>query len=313
MKKTIIAALAAICSFVCSAQEHLRPEPDVTCLFARRDTCDLYLDIYNPADSLCTGKPTVIFAFGGGFMSGSRDHISYAGWFRTMTDAGYRVVSIDYRLGLKGMKDVRINKKFINALDNAIGVAVEDLFSATSFLIDNATELGIDPGNIVISGSSAGAITAMQAEWEICNGSEAASVLPDGFNYAGVMSFSGAIFSKVGAIRYTRLRPCPTVMFHGDADKMVPYSQIAFLKLRFAGSDVIAKTFAKEGYSYRIYRFAGHGHEIAGTMDRNFSREDDFLRNDVMSGKPAAVDSLIRDSGIEVPDWAAGDFKTIYK
>ena len=76
--------------------------PDETFLFAKRDTCDLFLDIYEPAsgtDTLADGrmKPTVIFAFGGSFMTGSRDAENYREWFRAMADNGYRIVSIDYR------------------------------------------------------------------------------------------------------------------------------------------------------------------------------------------------------------------------
>ena len=156
------------------------------------------MDVYDPADGSETSvngveKPLVIFMFGGGFIRGTRDDESYNGWFRTMTENGYRVVSIDYRLGLKGSNKVGIAQ--VNVLDKAIHMAVEDLFSATNFILENADQFEVSPDNIVISGSSAGAISVMQAEYEIANGTSWASVLPEGFNYAGVMSFSGAILS----------------------------------------------------------------------------------------------------------------------
>ena len=142
--------------------------PDGTYLYVQRDTCDLYMDVYNPAKGSQTSingksKPTIVFMFGGGFIGGQRDDASYNNWFRKLTQNGYRVVSIDYRLGLKGSKKVGVAQ--VNVLDKAIHMAVEDLFSATLFMIDNAETLGIDPSNIVISGSSAGAISAMQASW----------------------------------------------------------------------------------------------------------------------------------------------------
>ena len=119
-------------------------EPDGTYMFAKRDTCDLFLDVYNPAKGSKTtlngkSKPTIVFMFGGGFIRGTRDDESYNGWFRTMTENGYRVVSIDYRLGLKGSNKVGIAQ--VNVLDKAIHIAVEDLFSATNFIIENAAEL----------------------------------------------------------------------------------------------------------------------------------------------------------------------------
>lgn len=43
--------------------------PDGTYMFAQRDTCDLYLDVYDPAPGSVTTldgktKPTVLFMFG---------------------------------------------------------------------------------------------------------------------------------------------------------------------------------------------------------------------------------------------------------
>ena len=194
----ILLASIAIGTMAADAQNNLIL-PDGTYLYHKQDTCDLFMDVYDPADGseetyMGLKKPAVIFMFGGGFIRGTRDDESYNSWFRMMTENGYRVISIDYRLGLKGSSKVGIAQ--VNVLDNAIHMAVEDLFAATNFIIENADQLGVDPSNIVISGSSAGAISVMQAEYEIANGSKWASVLPEGFNYAGVMSFSGAILSR---------------------------------------------------------------------------------------------------------------------
>ena len=60
-----------------------------------------------------------------------------------MTDNGYRVIAIDYRLGLKGTRSVGIAQ--VDLLDNAIHIAVEDLFSATNYIIENAECLNVDP------------------------------------------------------------------------------------------------------------------------------------------------------------------------
>ena len=196
-------AISAVASQMTYAEES-PITPDGTYLYAERDTCDLYLDVYNPAKGSQTSidgkkKPTIVFMFGGGFIGGTRDDASYNQWFRTLTQNGYRVISIDYRLGLKGSDKVGVAQ--VNVLDKAIHMAVEDLFSATVFMIDNAETLGIDPENIVVSGSSAGAISVMQAEYEICNSTSWTEVLPEGFNYAGVMSFSGAILSRKGKVK----------------------------------------------------------------------------------------------------------------
>ena len=274
--------------------------PDGTYMFVQRDTCDLYLDVYNPAKGSETtlngrSKPTVIFMFGGGFIRGTRDDQDYHKWFRTMTQNGYRVISIDYRLGLKGSNKVGIAQ--VNVLDKAIHMAVEDLFSATTFIIDNADHLGVDPSNIVISGSSAGAISVMQAEYEISNMTKWAAVLPEGFNYAGVMSFSGAILSREGKVDFKK-KPCPVLMLHGTADELVPYKQIAVFNLGFFGGGKLVKRWQKYGYNYNMFHFIGYGHEIAGSMGTTTDLQFKFLENNVMQGKERIIEAWLTDPDV---------------
>lgn len=274
--------------------------PDGTYLYARRDTCDLFMDVYDPADGseetfMGIQKPTVLFMFGGGFISGTRDDESYNSWFRMLTENGYRVISIDYRLGLKGTTKVGVAQ--VNVLDKAIHMAVEDLFSATNFIIDNADQFGIDPTDIVISGSSAGAISVMQAEYEIANRTEWASVLPEGFNYAGVMSFSGAILSRKGKVKY-ETAPCPTMMLHGTADKVVPYRQIALFNLGFFGGGKLVERFKKFGYDYNMYHFIDYGHEIAGSMYSTLDLQLKFLESNVIQGKKRTIEAWISDPDV---------------
>ena len=274
--------------------------PDGTYMFAQRDTCDLYLDVYNPAKGSETtfngkAKPTVIFMFGGGFIRGTRDDQDYHKWFRTMTQNGYRVISIDYRLGLKGSNKVGIAQ--VNVLDKAIHMAVEDLFSATTFIIDNADQLGVDPSNIVISGSSAGAISVMQAEYEISNMTKWAAVLPEGFNYAGVMSFSGAILSREGKVDFKK-KPCPVLMLHGTADELVPYKQIAVFNLGFFGGGKLVKRWQKYGYNYNMFHFIGYGHEIAGSMGTTTDIQFKFIENNVMQGKERIIEAWLTDPDV---------------
>lgn len=274
-------------------------EPDMTVQFAERDTLALFMDVYSPSEGSETQingheKPTVMFIFGGGFQFGSRRDWGNVAYYKALCDNGYRVIAIDYRLRLKGYK--MGGAKYIAHLNKAIRMAVEDTYSATAYALEHAEEIGIGESGIVLAGSSAGAVTALQAEWELCNGHKVASVLPDGFNYAGVMSFSGAIFSKEGTIRYRKQAPCPHFMCHGTSDNIVPYNKIRFLNWNFAGTSTVAKTFAKnEDYCYTMLRFQDRKHEIASSMTFLMPQEMEFLENSVM-GNPnpvIRVDSLI--------------------
>lgn len=302
IKKIFLIASAILMTFMeMHASGKTEPvTPDGTYMFARRDTCDLYLDVYDPVpgsgkteDGL--DKPAVIFMFGGGFINGTRNDPDYNSWFRMLKENGYRVISIDYRLGLKGSTKVGVAQ--VNVLDKAIHMAVEDLFSATSFIIDNADQLGVDPCNIVISGSSAGAITVMQAEYEICNRTEWAKELPEDFRYAGVMSFSGAIFSRKGKVRYITA-PAPTLMMHGTGDSLVPYGQIKVFNLGFFGGGKLVKRFEKFGYNYNMYHFIDYGHEIANSMETTLDLQLRFLETNVIRKQKRIVEAWIDDPGV---------------
>lgn len=297
MKRAILFAAVFCAGLACRAQAI---EPSATYLFARRDTCSLYLDVYDPAEGSQTtldgkAKPTILFIFGGGFIGGHRDSPSYLPWFRKYTEDGYRVVSIDYRLGLKGKGNVGLRD--IPVFHNAVEAGVEDAYSATVFLIDNASALGIDPSGIVLSGSSAGAIISLQAEWHLCNRTALAQVLPEDFRYAGVMSFAGAVFSREGKARFDR-EPAPVLFLHGTDDKVVPYRQIWFFRNRFAGSRVLCRSFIKKGWNYNIYRFDGRRHEIASAFNETYAEQIRFLETNVIRGQKRIVDATVDDPDI---------------
>lgn len=316
MRKTIITALmlTACLFFAGNAVAKDTIKPDGTYKFATKDSCDLLLDLYLPADGSETSidgksKPTIVFIFGGGFKSGKRNEPIYLEWFKEMTDRGYGIISIDYRLGLKHaeMKGLRI----IKLLHGAINLAVEDLFSAISFIIENGEALGVDPANLVLAGSSAGAITALQADYELCNHTGLASELPEDFRFAGIMSFSGAVFTDNGVPGYTR-EPAPTLMLHGTRDKIVEYRQIWFFNYRFAGADVLTSVFKKNSYNYNTLRYKERGHEICISMMYNLKEQEAFLEHNVMGGEKRIIDSFIDDPSIPTPEWTRMKGTQIY-
>lgn len=297
MKRAILIAAVLCSGLLCRAQTI---EPSATYLFAQRDTCSLYLDVYDPAEGSDTtldgeAKPTILFVFGGGFIMGRKDSPSYLPWFKKYTEDGYRVVSIDYRLGLKGQGKIGIGN--IDAIYNAVEIGVEDAYSATLFLIENASALGVDPSRIVLSGSSAGAIISLQAEWHLCNRTPLSQVLPEGFHYAGIMSFAGAVFSREGKARFNR-EPDPVLFMHGTDDKVVPYRQIWYFRNRFAGSNVLCKTFVKKGWNYNIYRFDSRRHEIASAFTETYAEQIRFLEDNVIRGQKRIVDATVDDPAI---------------
>ena len=304
----LIAALICAGHGICRAQDLLKP--DETFMFAERDSLQLFMDVYYPADGSemtvdGVNKPTILYVFGGGFKAGRRDTPTARNWFRLLTDEGFTVAAIDYRLGLKDKEGMG----GINDIYEAIQIAEEDLFSATKYILENAEEVDIDPSSLVIAGSSAGAITVLQAEWDLCNRAGTSVMLPPDFRYAGVMSFAGAIFSKKGTVHYTR-EPSPTLLFHGTADKIVTYRQIRFLNLAFQGSNVIARILKGNGFNCCIYRYKGNSHEIAAAMYKTFPEQLSWLEHNLIGKEKRIIDATVNDPSIEV--FQVNDLKTLY-
>ena len=304
----VIFALFVTESGICRAQDLLKP--DETFMFAEKDSTKLYMDVYYPADGSemtvnGVNKPTILYVFGGGFKAGRRDTPTARQWFRLLTDEGFTVAAIDYRLGLKGKEGMG----GINDIYEAIQIAVEDLFSATKYILENAEEVDIDPSSLVIAGSSAGAITALQAEWELCNRTGTSVMLPPDFHYAGVMSFAGAIFSKKGTVHYTR-EPAPTLLFHGTADRIVTYKQIHFFNLAFQGSHVIARVLKGNGFNCCIYRYKDNSHEIAAAMYKTFPEQLAWLEHNIIGKEKRTIDATVDDPSIEV--FPVNDLRTLY-
>ena len=230
-----------------------------TFAYADRDST-LYLDFYQRKGDLEV-RPCVIFVFGGGFAAGSRNREFYLSYFETLARNGLKVASIDYRLGLKGIYD-EVGVFNTRPLENAIDMAVEDLYQATAFLIDRAADLHIDPSQIIVSGSSAGAITSLHGDWYSRNKHDLTKILPEGFQYSGIVSFAGAIFSREGKPQYDT-PPAPTLFFHGTKDKTVPYNKRKLLNKGFFGSNYLSRMFEKNDYRFHYVRQIGAGHEMA--------------------------------------------------
>ena len=228
--------------------------------YAERDTLQLCLDFYTP-NHVHDSTICVVYVFGGGFIGGHRDGEFEKGYFKQLVDEGFMVAAIDYRLGLKGAKNLSITNS--EPLENAINMATEDAILAIAYLLDHAAELKVNKDWIMMVGSSAGAITSLQVDYALCNNFLNASILPADFRLAGVVSYAGAIFSHEGKVKYRNHEPAPTMMYHGMADRLVPYKQISFFSIGFYGTDALVKQFEKYDYPYFARRFEGYGHSVA--------------------------------------------------
>lgn len=99
--------------------------------------------VYTPIGAAVQPLPALIFFHGGGLVAGSLD--THDGLCRSLANAsGCRVIALDYRL----------------APEHRFPAPLADCHAATLWIAEHASELGIDPKQIIVGGDSAGATLA---------------------------------------------------------------------------------------------------------------------------------------------------------
>ena len=272
-----------------------------TFVYAVRDADTLRLDRYALLSPDSRAKPCLMFLFGGGFMTGTRDNRRFRPFFDYYARKGFVVVSIDYRLGMKRARQAGLldEEHFTQALDMTLSMATEDLYDATAYICRHMPD--VDPSRIVTCGSSAGAITVLMGEYGICNGHPLArQKLPQDFNYAGIISYAGAIFDTQEELRWAKT-PAPMMLFHGDADRNVPYDAVLYDGNGFFGSKHIADMLTERRIPHWFYSVANTNHVMATRpMYDNRYEIDAFLEKLVLKREPLVIDTYV--TPLEAPE-----------
>lgn len=249
-----------------------------TILFAVVDGEDsLFLDRYDAPGAVQFSengkKPCLIFAFGGGFVSGERDNEDYISFFEHMANEGLIVASIDYRLGFKDYDfgPTTTPEQFVTHFFKTIDMAVSDMVSSLGYIYANAEQWGVDRERLIVSGSSAGAVTALQTQYLISNKRELFKGIPADFNLGGVVAFAGAILTTENL--EFKDAPAPILMFHGDADSNVPYGAITEMGLGFHGSAAIAEVLEESDAPYWFWSQSNAAHELASVPMHKYRDE----------------------------------------
>ena len=241
MKKNLLMLLWGACLLTaCSGQPIGENASVTTYVYAEKDGSELKLDVYMDSTALIsnTKYPVFIFSFGGGWENGKRE--DGAALLNDFAHHGYIGVGIDYRLGIRQLKEEGVNvldsTQFASSYSKAITMGVEDIFDATRYIIDHAAEWNADTSRIVVCGSSAGATNSLTAEYLICNQhSMATSRLPKGFNYAAVIPIAGGVWLKDAGTLIWQQKPCPVLAYHGTDDQLVPYDHLVLPEGAFGG------------------------------------------------------------------------------
>ena len=282
-----------------------------TYTYTTRGDQEMKLDIYRPANPR-PDKATVVYVFGGGFVVGARNDSMSVEACRLLANRGFTAVSIDYRLWLKRMSPDKIKwTKVFDYFDSSIRVATEDCCAALRYLSDNSGQLGIDTSKIILTGSSAGAVTILQTDYCRANSRAEAAVLPAGWKPVAVIPYSGAVFETQGRLKY-RTPPAPTCFFHGTEDKIVFYKTFHIGKHRLAGASwLVRHRFQKNRYPYWIMRFKGRGHEVAGYLPDTMQEFEAFV-NAALAGRVTYYDAKCEDEALKPNKWTKMNIIQLY-
>lgn len=118
---------------------------------------DLNYEFVAPGDDTLKYRPFVLMVHEGAFLFG--DLSNEMGKARGLAQRGYAAASINYRLGFNGASEQLPCGGNGPESVRAVYRAVQDTYAAIHYFVDRAEEFGIDTRQIMLSGSSAGAIT----------------------------------------------------------------------------------------------------------------------------------------------------------
>ena len=133
----------------------------------------LHMDIFLPRcqnSGELASRPLMMWIHGGAFLAGSKDEASLQAYCRDFARRGYVTATINYRLGFVADEAAwQCNYPQYNCIfatdpaewPRAYYRAVQDGKGALRYLINRHEQFGIDPGNVFVSGESAGAFVAL--------------------------------------------------------------------------------------------------------------------------------------------------------
>ena len=280
--------------------------------FVKRDSA-LYLDVYKPLNPR-EDKAAVISLFGGGFFSGARNNREMKQVAQALTERGFTVISIDYRLGFQDKEMVASHSKLFKLTElfqYCIDIATQDCAAAVAWTCANADMLDIDPSRIILTGSSAGAISVLQLDYCRANTLKDASELPAGWKPAAVVPYSGGIMCHKRDLKY-ETAPAPTMLMHGKKDKIVNYKSFGLpLSSKLFGSKKINKAMNRQEIPHWFISFEDVGHEVAiwlpGSVDLFCSFVDMSL-----AGRITTLEADIIDSDLKPAKWAQMSMLQLY-
>jgi len=256
-------------------------------------TANLLLDVYEPTGDNLNKRPLIIFAHGGSFISGSKEtDLAIVDLCERFCRMGYVTASINYTLGFD------VFPPNPESAARTVYRSVHEMKAAIRFFRKDAAtsnQFRIDPDNIFVGGSSAGAFVALHTAYL-----ENISELPAGIDTTGLNGLEGIcgnpgyssdvkiVINLAGAIGDTawmKGNTQPVVSVHGTNDNVVPYGSaiINFLGLypvmEVDGSASIDLQADRLGIPHALLTFQGDGHVPYQTDANKMNQTANFVRD----------------------------------
>lgn len=262
---------------------------------AEGDNQELFMDLYTPYGDTASNRPVLIFAFGGGFVQGSRDEDYVKLVCRRFASTGYVAAAIDYRIGFDLIGGIfapnqELMRTFFRPMQDMR--ASIQWFRAHADIMGNT--LRINPDAIVSGGASAGGITACMVAYcdqasefgeigdtaaiDDLGGFYSSSGLYPSYSWesAGIFNIAGAVVNT----KWMEAGDAPIFSAHGDQDITVPYEGGNFgigpISVGLEGSGSIHQAAQQIGLCSQLFTMEGEDHPSGNESDVYY--ENIFLR-----------------------------------
>ncbi|MHA4738848.1 carboxylesterase family protein [Dyadobacter sp. MSC1_007] len=236
-------------------------------------------------------RPFVLMVHEGAFLFG--DLGNEMGKARLLAQRGYAAASINYRLGFNGGTEQNACNANNLEVVQAVYRAVQDTYTALHYFVDRAEEFGIDTRQIMLAGSSAGAITVSalvymnEADFEALQpgisktlGRLDPKAEDSPFRVRAILSQLGYGIFKGGYINDSNAMP--TVFFQRIGDNVLPYYKGTFLScpsyLGLEGARVAADQLKKYKVPYELNYENLAGHHLSYPEEYVVSRYAQFMK-----------------------------------
>jgi acetyl esterase/lipase len=257
MIRSLLIITVAACAAAAFGVEGVEIVPDV--VYGHKHGMALTFDVYKPKQQ--ANGTGILFIVSGGWYSRWRPPEESIDWFRPMLDKGFTVFAVRHGSSPK----------------YAIPEIIEDVRRSVRFIRLRARDFGVDPERLGVAGASAGGHLALMLGTASDNGDPNAKdeVLRINDRVAAVvayfpptdlrawvnkvpdypaLNFEEAKAADCSPLLHVTEDDPPTLLIHGDSDKLVPIDH----------SEKILAEFKKHNVTSELLVIKGAGHGFKG-------------------------------------------------